>query len=66
MKFVLQWKCNLWVNYRDAKDNTIYFDTAEEAKAYACAGKHIRPVECRVAEYRGGRKYVEVERFIAE
>lgn len=52
--FVVQWKCNRWVNCTDRNGKTLYFSTIDEAKAYAKSGN-------RIAEYLGGHKYKEIE-----
>ncbi len=53
-RFVVQWKCNRWVNFTDGKGNTLYFESINDAREFQKGLKS----ETRIAEYLGGRKYI--------
>ena len=52
--YVVQYKCNRWVNCQDVNGKTKFFESVKAAREYALSGY-------RIAEYLGGRKYKEIE-----
>lgn len=57
-RYVIQWKCNRWVNEYDENGRTKYRNSVEECREVLKKWKPTRPV--RIVKYLGGRKYEEV------
>ena len=73
-RYVAQWKCTKWINFKDENDKPIYFRSVDEARSYIndvikksrdywirTQESKRKPRPFRIAEYIGGRKYEEVE-----